>query len=190
MSYETLRRWVGKFGYLYAKRLRDEFERPSNVWHLDEGFSKINGKKVYICRTVDVEGTVLDVLDQRHKNHKAELRLLNKLLRNQGVKPERIVTDKLRSYGAALKHPGLQHLQDVGRRKNNRAECSHVPIRCRERKAQKFRFINSAQRLLSAHSQIYNLFTFRRHLISRSTLRKFRNIAQNKRNMATASVCA
>jgi len=132
--------------------LRAGSERPSNVWHLDEVFTKINGKKVYIWRAVDDEGTVLDVLVPRRKNRKAALRLLRKLIKNQGIRPERIVTDKLRSYGAALQHLGQQHLQDVGGRKNNRAECSHVPIRRRERKAQKFRSIKAAQRLLSAHS--------------------------------------
>lgn len=89
-----------------------------------------------------------------------------------------------------LQHLGLRHLQDVGDRKNNMAECSHVPIRRRERKAQKFRSIKAAQRLLSAHSQIYNLFNLIRHIISRSSLRKFRNIAQNEWDIATASAYA
>ena len=190
VSYETLRQWVDKFGYLYAKRLRAGSERPSNVWHLDEIFTKINGKKIYLWRAVDDEGTVLDILVQSRKNRKAALRLLRKLLKKQGVRPEKIVTDKLGSYGAALEHLGQQHLQDVGGRKNNRAECSHVPIRRRERKAQKFRSIKAAQRLLSAHSQIYNLFNLRRHLISRSSLRKFRHQAQNQWDVVTASVCA
>ncbi|PHS77915.1 MAG: hypothetical protein COB56_01525 [Robiginitomaculum sp.] len=110
----------------------------------------------------------------------AALRLLRKLIRNQGVKPERIVTDKLGSYGAALKKIGLKHLQDLGGRKNNRAECSHVPIRRRERKAQKFRSIKAAQRLLSNYGPIYNLFNHRRHLISRNSLRKFRVLAQTE----------
>jgi len=190
VSYESLRQWVDKFGYLYAKRLRSGSERPPNVWYLDEIFTKIKGKKVYIWRAVDDEGTVLEVLVQSRKNRKAALRLLRKLLKKQGVRPKRIVTDKLGSYGAALRHLGQQHLQDVGERKNNRAECSHVPIRRRERKTQKFRSMKSAQRLLSARSQIYNLFNFRRHLISRSSLRKFRHQAQNQWDVVTASVCA
>ena len=142
---------------------------------------------VYLWRAVDDEGTVLDVVVQRRRNTKAGTRLLRKLLRNQGVKPKTIVTDRLGSYGAALKTLGLKHLQDVGGRKNNRAECSHVPIRRRERKAQSFRSVRSAQRLLSTHGQIYNLFNHRRHLISRNTLRKFRLAAQNEWNLATAS---
>ena len=190
VSYETVRRWVDKFGSTYAKRIRSRSESPSPVWHLDEVDTKINGKMVYLWRAVDNEGTVLDVVVQRRRNTKAATRLLRKLLRNQGIKPTRIVTDRLGSYGAALKLLGLKHLQDVGGRKNNRAECSHVPIRRRERKAQKFRSVRNTQKLLSAHGQIYNLFNHRRHLISRSTLRIFRTQAQIEWNFVTASACA
>ena len=189
VSYETIRRWVDKFGSKYAKRIKSRSEPPSPVWHLDEIYTKIGGKMVYLWRAVDDEGTVLDVIVQRRRNTKAATRLLRKLLRNQGVKPERIVTDKLGSYGAALKVLGMKRLQDVGGRKNNRAECSHVPIRRRERKAQKFRSVHKAQKLLSAHGQIYNLFNHRRHLISRSTLRKFRHQTQSEWDNATAPDC-
>ena len=123
-------------------------------------------------------------------NTKAAMRLIRKLLRNQGIKPTKIVTDKLGSYGAALKLLGLKYLQDVGGRKNNRAECSHVPIRKREGKSQKFRSVHQAQKLLSTHAQIYNLFNHRRHLISRNTLRKFRQQAQNEWNIITTTACA
>ncbi|MDB2439470.1 IS6 family transposase [Hellea sp.] len=190
VSYETIRRWVDKFGSTYAKRIRSRSERPSPIWYLDEVYTKIGGKMVYLWRAVDNEGTVLDVVVQRRRNTKAAMRLLRKLLRKQGIKPTRIVTDRLGSYSAALKILGLEHRQDVGGRKNNRAECSHIPIRRRERKAQKFRSIHQAQKLLSAHGQIYNLFNHRRHLISRSTLRKFRTQAQNEWNLVTAQTCA
>ena len=189
VSYETIRRWVDKFGSTYARRIKSRSECPSPVWHLDEIYTKINGKMVYLWRAVDDEGTVLDVVVQRRRNTKAATRLLRKLLRNQGIRPTRIVTDRLSSYSAALKLLGLKHLQDVGGRKNNRAECSHVPIRRRERKSQKFRSVHQAQKLLSAHAQIYNLFNFRRHLISRKTLRKFRSQADAKWNLVTASDC-
>ena len=145
---------------------------------------------VYLWRAVDDEGTVLDIVVQRRRNTKAALRLLRKLLRNQGKRPIRIVTDRLRSYRAALKLLGLEHLQDVGGRKNNRAECSHIPIRRRERKSQMFRSVWNAQKLLSAHGQIYNLFNYRRHLISRNTLRKFRIKADVEWNLVTAPICA
>ncbi|MEP6342239.1 MAG: IS6 family transposase, partial [Maricaulaceae bacterium] len=127
VAYETIRRWVDKFGPTYAKRIKFRVECPSPVWHLDEVYTKINGKMVYLWRAVDDEGTVLDVVVQRRRNTKAATRLLRKLLKNQGIKPNRIVTDRLGSYGAALKLLGMKHLQDVGGRKNNRAECSHVP---------------------------------------------------------------
>ena len=122
-SYETIRRWVDKFGSTYAKRLRSRSETPSPVWRLNEVFTKIAGRIVYLWRAVDNEGTVLDVVVQPQRNTKAATRLLRKLLKNQGIKPQRIVTDRLGSYGAALKLLGLKHLQDVGGRKNNRAEC-------------------------------------------------------------------
>ena len=189
VSYETVRRWVNKFGLTYAKRIKSRSESPSPIWHLDEVYTKINGKMVYLWRAVDDEGTVLDVVVQHRRNTKAAMRLLRKLLRNHGIKPTRIVTDKLGSYGAALKLLGLNLLHDVGGRKNNRAECSHVPIRRRERKSQKFRSVSNAQKLLSAHGQIYNLFNLRRHLISRNTLRKFRHQANLEWNLATASMC-
>ena len=111
--------------------------------------------------------------------------LLRKLLRNQGIRPTRIITDRLGSYGAALRLLGLKHLQDIRVRKNNRAECSHVPIRRRERKSQRFRSVRNAQMLLSAHGQIYNLFNYRRHLLSKNTLRKIRRQAQVEWNLVT-----
>lgn len=189
VSYETIRRWVDKFGSTYAKRIKSRSESPSPVWHLDEVYTRIGGKMVYLWRAVDDEGTVLDIVIQHKRNTKAAERLLRKLLRNHGIKPTRIVTDRLTSYGAALKLLGLKHLQDVGGRKNKRAECSHVPIRRRERKSQKFRSVRNAQKLLSAHSQIYNLFNHRRHLISRSSLRKFKHQANLKWNLTTATMC-
>ena len=115
--------------------------------------------------------------------------LLRKLLRNQGIRPTRIITDRLGSYGAALRLLGLKHLQDIRVRKNNRAECSHVPIRRRERKSQRFRSVRNAQMLLSAHGQIYNLFNYRRHLLSKNTLRKIRQQAQVEWNLVTITDC-
>ena len=84
VSYETVRRWVDKFGSTYARRIKSRSEPPSPVWHLDEVYTKINGKMVYLWRAVDDEGTVLDVVVKRRRNTKAAARLLGKLLRNQG----------------------------------------------------------------------------------------------------------
>ena len=87
VSYETIRRWIDKFGSTYAKRIKSRSESPSPVWHLDEVYTKINGKMVYLWRAVDDEGSVLDIVVQRRRNTKAAIRLLRKLLKNQGIKP-------------------------------------------------------------------------------------------------------
>ena len=71
VSYETIRRWVDKFGSTYASRIKSRSEAPSPVWHLDEAYTKIDGKMVYLWRAVDDEGTVLDVVVQHRRNTKA-----------------------------------------------------------------------------------------------------------------------
>jgi putative transposase len=111
---------------------------------------------------------------------------LRKLLGNQAIHPETITTDKLTSYGAAAKVLGLtdRHRPD-GMRENNRAENSHLVIRRRERKQQKFKSQGSAQRFLATHGAIYNTFNLQQHLISRSTLRKFRTAANEAWTAAT-----
>ena len=177
VSYETIRRWIDQFGPVFAKRIKIRSPNPSTVWHLDEIYTKINGKMVYLWRAVDDEGSVLDIIVQSRRNKKAAMRLLRKLLKNNAVKPDRIVTDRLGSYRAALKDLNLHHVHDVGGRKNNRAENSHLPIRRRERKSQKFRSIKTAQKQLSSYGQIYNLFNYQRHLISRKILKQFRHEA-------------
>jgi len=164
VTYETILRCAEKFGSTYAKRIKSRSENPPPVWSVYEVNTKIDGKMFYLWRAVDDEGTVLDVVVQHKRTTKSALRLLRTLLRNQGIGPKRVVIDRLGFCEDALKLLGLKHLQDVGRRKNNRAECSHVPIRRRERKSQKFRSVHKAQKLLSAHSQICNIFNHRRHV--------------------------
>ena len=177
VSYETIRLWVMKFGQAYAHRIRKRRDPAFDVWHLDEVFVNIGGRQMYLWRAVDGEGTVLDVLVQKRRNKRAAMKLLRKLLRNQDVRPTQIVTDKLKSYGSAFRDLNLSQLHETGHRLNNRAESSHVPVRRRERKQQRFKSQKSAQRFLSAHGPIYNLFNIHRHLISRRTLRTFRNQA-------------
>ena len=177
VSYETIRLWVLKFGQAYAHRIRKRRPTAFDHWHIDEVFVNIGGMQMYLWRAVDGEGEVLDVLVQKRRNKRAALKLMRKLLRNQGVRPIRIVTDKLKSYGAAFRDLRLSHLHDSGHRLNNRAESSHVPIRRRERKMQRFKSQGSAQRFLSTYGPIYTLFNVQRHLISRNTLRTFRNLA-------------
>ena len=188
VGYETVRLWVLKFGPIYARRIHKRGGPAFGVWHLDEVFVNIGGKQMYLWRAVDGEGTVLDVLVQKRRNKRAALRLMRRLLGNQGVRPTQIVTDKLKSYGAALRDLGLGHLHETGNRLNNRAESSHVPIRRRERKMQRFKSQKSAQRFLSTHGPIYNLFNVHRHLISRRTLRTFRNQAMAEWQTVTTVV--
>ena len=177
ISYESIRCWVLKFGKQYARRIDQDRPRPSCRWHLDEVFVTISGKRMYLWRAVDDEGEVLEVLVQSRRNKKAALKLMRKLLKKQAFTPSAIVTDKLPSYGAALRDFGLSRCHDFGGRKNNRAKNSHQPVRRRERKMQRFKSPGSAQRFPSVHSSIYNLFNFQRHLISRNTLRQFRHAA-------------
>jgi transposase-like protein len=177
VSYETVRLWALKFGPAFARRICRRRGPAFDVWHLDEVFVNIGGSKMYVWRAVDGEGTVLDVLVQKRRNKRAALRFMRKLLKNQGVRPTQIVTDKLKSDGAALRDLRLGHLPEARNRLNNRAQSSHVPIRRRERKMQRFKSQSSAQRFLSTHGPIYNLFNVHRHLISRRTLRTFRNQA-------------
>jgi transposase-like protein len=187
VSYETVRRWSLKFGLGYARTLRRLRPRPDGRWHLDEVFVSINGKRVYLWRAVDSEGEVLDILVQRRRDKRAALKLMRKLLKNQGFVPDAFVTDKLPSYGAALGDLGLSKRHDFGGRKNNRAENSHLPVRQRERRMQRFKSPGSAQRFLSTHAAIYNTFNVQRHLISRKTLRQFRAEATEQWRQAAAA---
>lgn len=135
---------------------------------------KIGGRRMFLWRAVDDEGEVLDVQVQKRRNKHAALKLLRRLLRNSGVHPETIVTDKLASYRAAMKVLNFQaRHRPGGMRENNRAENSHLVIRRRERKQQKFKSQGSAQRFLSSHGPIYNAFNLQPHLISRPGLRAF-----------------
>jgi transposase-like protein len=174
ISYETVRRWVLKFGPVIARRLRRRRPRPSDRWHLDEMVVRIAGKRMYLWRAVDHEGEVLDMLVQRRRDSRAALRLMRKLLKKQGFAPKLLVTDKLRSYALAFRRLGLSCPHEQGLRKNNRAENSHQVVRRRERKLQRFKSARSAQCLLSMHAAVHNTFNLQRHLVSRSTLRIFR----------------
>ena len=143
---------------------------------------------MYLWRAVDDEGEVLDLVVQKIRDTRAALKLLKRLLRNQPVAPQVITTDGLGSYAAALKDLHLGHIHQPGRlRENNRAENSHLPIRRRERKMQRFKTPASTQRFLSTHAAIYNAFNTQRHLISRRTLRVFRDHASAVWITATAA---
>jgi putative transposase len=187
VTYESVRRWVLKFGTIIARTLRRGRSRANRRWHLDEVFVSINGKQLYVWRAVDSEGEVLDILVQPRRDHNAALKLMRKLLKKQGITPIAVVTDKLRSYGSALRELGIARRQDTGRWRNNRAENSHQPLRQRERRMKRFKSSGSAQRFLSTHAAIYNVFNVQRHLISRRTLRVFRDQAMLTWRQATVA---
>src|ERR1700676_3449733 len=141
-----------------------------------------------ICGVPSIhEGEILDILVQRRRDKRAALRLMRKLLRKQGFAPKLIVTDKLRSYGAAFHDLHLTCRHEQGLRMNNRAENSHQIVRRRERKMQRFKSAGSAQHFLSMHAAVHNNFNLQRHLISRSTLRIFRAEAAAQWNNAVAA---
>jgi putative transposase len=187
VSYETVRRWVLKFGPLFARELRSRRSRPTARWHLDEMAVMIAGRQFWLWRAVDDEGEVLDLLVQRRRNKAAAVKLMRKLIKKQGFAPEVLVTDKLRSYGAAKSEIGLSARHEQGLRKNNRAENSHQPTRRRERKMQRFKSPGSAQRFLSVHAAVHNTFNVQRHLTSRRTLRVLRDEAFQTWRAATAA---
>jgi transposase-like protein len=191
VTYETVRYWANKFGPANAANIRRRRSCADCVWHLDEMVMRIGGKRLgfgmipriirrlrYMWRAVDKEGEVLDVLVQKRRNKAAALKLLRKLLKNQGFVPDKIVTDGLASYRAAMKVVGCEARHRPGQlRENNRAENSHLPVRRRERKMQLFKSQGQAQRFVSTHGAIYNNFNIQRHLISRSTMRTYRSAA-------------
>src|SRR6516165_2042461 len=134
LSYETVRRWVLKFGPMITRRLRRRRPRPSDRWHLDEMVVRIAARRMYLWRAVDHEGEVLDVLVQRRRDSRAALRLMRKLFKKQGFAPKLVITDKLRSYAAAFRRLRLTCPHEQGLRMNNRAENSHQVVRRREHK--------------------------------------------------------
>jgi putative transposase len=176
-----------EIGPSIARRLRQRRPRPSDRWHLDEMVVRIAGRRMYLWRAVDHEGEILDMLVHRRRDKCAALRLMRNLLKKQGFAPKLVVTDKLRSYGSAFRQLGLTCPHEQGLRRNNRAENSHQVVRRRERKVQRFKSARSAQRFLSMHAAVHNTFNLQRHLVSRSTLQKFRADATAEWQRAVAA---
>ncbi|MEV7864033.1 IS6 family transposase [Streptomyces hirsutus] len=171
VSYETIRRWCAKFGQAYANALHRRRPRPGDKWHLDEVFVKINGELKYLWRAVDQNGNVLDILVQNRRDKVAARRFFRRLLKRTCSVPRVVVTDKLRSYGAAHREvmPSVEHRSHKGL--NNRAENSHQPTRQRERAMKGFRSVGGAQRFLAAFSGISPHFRPRRHLMTATEYR-------------------
>ena len=187
VSYETIRAWTIKFGPQIAENLRARRPPPSPRWHLDEMVCVIAGKRMYLWRAVDDEGEVLDMAMRPYRDMWTAAKYLANLIANQPTWPERITTDGLGSYASAAKLLKIEGIHRRGRlRDNNRAENSHLPIRRRERKMQRFKSQASAQRFLTTHAAVYNTFYTQPHLIRRPTLRLFRGDALHVWNEATA----
>lgn len=174
VSYETVRRWCEKFGKQYADGLRRRRTRTGDKWHLDEVFLEINGVTHYLWRAVDQNGVVLDILVQPKRDRFAAIRFFRKLLRATGRKPRVIITDKLRSDGAAKRVvlPGVAHRQH--RYLNNRAENSHQPTRERERRMRRFKSARHTQWFVEVHGIIASHFRPRRHLLPAADYRHLR----------------
>jgi putative transposase len=188
VSYESIRQWCLKFGDEYALKLRKRREQPGDKWHLDEIFIKINGKTHYLWRAVDQNGMVLDILVTRRRNKEAAKHFFLKLLRGLKYEPRVIITDKFRSYGAALREvlPHVEHRQHKGL--NNRAENSHRPTRRREKVMQKFKSMDHAQQFLSPFGLIYGHFKPKRHLMSAADYRQLMSVRSQDWREMTASI--
>jgi putative transposase len=132
------------------------------------------GKQHYLWRAVDQDGEVVDVYLQAKRDGAAAKRFFKRLLRSLGSEPRKIVTDKLRSYPVAHREiiPEAIHVTD--QYANNRAEQSHEPTRVRERGMRRFKSVRQAQRFVSAHAAVYNLFNLGRHLVSANHYRNLR----------------
>ena len=177
VSHETVRQWARKFGQTLANQIRRRLPGAGDKWHLDEVVIMIAGVRHWLWRAVDQTGIVLDVLVQSRRDQCAAKRLLRKLLKRQGRAPRVMITDKLASYSAAKREvmPGVEHRRHKGL--NNRAENSHQPTRRRERQMKRFKSAGQAQRFLSTHDQINNLFPLCREHVTATEYRAARTRA-------------
>ena len=181
VSHETIRSWWNRFGPMFASEVRQR--RVSYMrgfrhwrWHLDEVFVKINGETHYLWRAVDHEGEILESYVTKTRDKAAALAFMKKTLKRHGS-PERITTDGLRSYRAAMKELGNAERQEIGRHANNRAENSHLPLRRRERAMLRFRQMKTLQKFASVHANVHNHFNHERHLVDRQTFKQRRSAA-------------
>jgi len=181
VSHETVCFWWNRFGPLMAREIRQR--RASQLrqvtqwrWHLDEMFVKINGETHYLWRAVDHEGEVLESLVTKTRDKAAALTFLKKAMKRYG-RPKVVVTDRLRSYGAAMREIGSGHRQEAGRHMNNRAENSHLPFRRRERAMARFRQMRSLQKFAATHASVHNHFNHDRSLERRARFKDLRNSA-------------
>ena len=180
ICHETVRFWWQRFGPMFAAEIRKRrivgMRSSRWKWHLDEVFVKINGERHYLWRAVDHEGEILESFVTKTRDKKAALKFLRKSMKRHG-QPEVIVTDRLRSYGAAMKELHVENRQATGHWLNNRAENSHLLFRRRERAMLRFRRMRSLQKFAAVHASIYNLFNTERSLSSRHLFKANRTAA-------------
>ena len=181
ICHEPVRLWWNRFGPMFAAEIRRGRVQRMRLfthwrWRLDEVFVRINGKQKYLWRAVDHEGEVLESYVTESRDKASALKFIKKAMKRHG-RTKVIVTDRLRSYGAALKEIGAPELQETGRRLNNRAENSHLPFRRRERAMLRFRRMKTLQKFTSVHASVHNHFSQECHLISRDLYRERRSAA-------------
>jgi len=180
ICHETVRYWWNRFGPMFAAAIRKRRIPHRSFsqwrWHLDEVFVRINGETHYLWRAVDHEGEVLEVFATKRRDRRAALKFLKRTMKRYGW-PEVIVTDRLRSYHAAMKVIGNAERQETGRWLNNRAENSHQPFRRRERAMAKFRSAKSLQKFATIHASVHNHFNQERHLYNRENFKLNRAVA-------------
>ena len=181
LCHETVRMWWNRFGPMFAGDIRRQ--RVSKMrgfrhwrWHLDEMYVKLNGEMVYLWRAVDQEGEILESFVTKKRDKSAALTFMKKALKCHGS-PEKITTDGLASYKAAMKVLGNADKQEIRRWANNRAENGHLPFRRRERAMLRFRQMKSLQKFASAHANVHNHFNHERHLVDRQTYKERRSAA-------------
>ena len=174
VCHETVRFWLNRFGSMFAAEVRKRRIHNQSYsrwrWHLDEVFVKINGETHYLWRAVDHEGEVLEVFVTKRRDRKAALKVLKRAMKQYG-QPKVIVTDRLRSYRAAMNLIGNAADQECGRWLNNRAENSHQPFRRREGALAKFREVKTLQKFVAVHASIHNHFNLERHLKRREVFK-------------------
>jgi putative transposase len=171
---ESIRLWCIKFGALYARRLKRNHQRYGDTFYIDEVFIKINGKQHYLWRAVDQDGEVVDVFLQAKRDGAAAKRFFRRLLRSHGGEPRKIVTDKLRSYPVAHREVMPEAIHCTDQYENNRAEQSHELTRVRERGMRRFKSMAQAQRFVTIHAAVQNLFNLGRHLVGAQHYRDLR----------------
>ena len=181
ICHETVRLWWNRFGPMFAaeirkKRVERMREHTHWRWHLDEVYVRINGEMRYLWRAVDHEGEVLESFVTTRRDKAAALAFIKKAMKRHG-RPQAVVTDGLRSHGAALKEIGNADRQEIGRWLDNRAENSHQPFRRHERPVERFRRMKTLQKFAAVHGTVHNHFAQERHLISRDLYRERRSAA-------------